>query len=502
MPIARKATRRIRTVLTLALAPALALTLALSTLTAFAAPTQAVTTLLQLSSDPYTNTTSQHATEVEPDTFSFGSTIVAAVQVGRFFSGGSSNIGFATSTNGGTTWTSGFLPSTTPFSTPAGAYARTSDPSVAFDARHNTWLISYLGLFPNGNTSEVDVVVSRSTDGGLTWGAPVVVNASGNFDDKNWTVCDDTATSPFYGHCYTEFDDNTRHDLILMSASTDGGLTWGAGLSTANNGHGLGGQPLVQPSGKVIVTINGFAGNGGSLIAFTSGNGGESWSNVTTITHINFAPIPGGIRAGTLNSAEIDGAGTVYVTWPDCRFEAKCVTNDLVISNSSDGVNWSPPARIPIDPIASGVDHFIPGLGVDKATSAGGAHLGLVYYFYPSANCTTNTCQLEVGFISSTNGGATWSTRQVLAGPMSLTWMANTNQGLMVGDYMSTSFSGGVAFPALVSANAPSGGVFDEALFTVTGGVAVTGGSASAQGNAVVVSPNAAPAYTPSATNQ
>jgi hypothetical protein len=67
-----------------------------STILAFASAT-----LLQLSSDPFTNSTSQHKTEVEPDTFASGKTIVSAFQVGRFFNGGASNIGFATSTNGG-----------------------------------------------------------------------------------------------------------------------------------------------------------------------------------------------------------------------------------------------------------------------------------------------------------------------------------------------------------------------------------------------------------------
>src|SRR5438067_1427448 len=133
--------------------------------------------LLRISTDPYTNPTSQHQTEVEPDTFAAGSTIVSAFQVGRFFNGGASNIGFATSTNGGASWTAGFLPGTTPFSTPPNSlYARASDPAVAFDAKHGVWLISFLGLFPNGNTSQVDVLVSRSTDG-LTWSPPVVVNA-------------------------------------------------------------------------------------------------------------------------------------------------------------------------------------------------------------------------------------------------------------------------------------------------------------------------------------
>src|SRR5256886_12559516 len=101
---------------------------------------------LQLSSDPYTNTTSQHQTEVEPDSYSNGSTIVTAIQVGRFTDGGASNIGWATSTDSGTTWKNGFLPSTTTFATAAGQYDRVSDPSVAYDAAHKLWMISSLAI--------------------------------------------------------------------------------------------------------------------------------------------------------------------------------------------------------------------------------------------------------------------------------------------------------------------------------------------------------------------
>src|SRR5258708_9067178 len=86
--------------------------------------------LLQLSTDPFTNPDSQHKTEVEPDTLAFGNTIVSAFQVGRFFNGGASDIGFATSTNGGKTFTSGFLPGTTVNSTPPGPYLRSTDASV------------------------------------------------------------------------------------------------------------------------------------------------------------------------------------------------------------------------------------------------------------------------------------------------------------------------------------------------------------------------------------
>ena len=43
-----------------------------------AAPGLAAVPLTRVSTDPYTNAASQHQTEVEPDTFSFGSTIISA----------------------------------------------------------------------------------------------------------------------------------------------------------------------------------------------------------------------------------------------------------------------------------------------------------------------------------------------------------------------------------------------------------------------------------------
>jgi BNR repeat protein len=468
---------------------------ALALALALAAPAFASATLLRLSTDPYTNSDSQHATEVEPDSLSAGATIVSAFQVGRFFNGGASNIGFATSTDGGASFTHGFLPGTTVNATPAGPYARASDASVAFDAKHGVWLISYLGIVsPSG---PVDVVVSRSTDGGLTWGSPVVVNASGHFNDKNWTVCDNTTSSPFYGTCYTEYDDNTLGDLIQMSASTDGGLTWGAGQATANESHGLGGQPLVQPNGNVIVPIVGFNGGRGGgnflMLAFTSSDGGASWGKTRMVARISFHNPNGGIRADIpLPSGELDNSGKAYLVWSDCHFEPNCSASDLVLSASVDGQHWSPLTRIPVDPRGSGVDHFIPGLAVDRSTSGSTAHLALTYYYYPNANCTSTTCQLDVGFTTSTDSGATWAAPTQLAGPMSLGWLPNTTQGTMVGDYISTSFSGGLAFPTFAVAFAPTGGVFDEAIYTISGGLSVSAGSIAASDTT-----NAATSVTP-----
>ena len=207
--------------------------------------------------------------------------------MGRVFDGGASDIGFATSTNGGSSFTNGLLPGTTSFSTPTGIYARASDASVAFDAKHGVWLISFLGLFPNG-TNSVDVLVSRSTDGDCTWSNPIVVNNDGHSNDKNWTVCDNTSTSPFFGHCYTEFDDNTLGDRVQMSTSTNGGSNWGPAQMTGNKAFGIGGQPLVQPNGTVIVPINGFTRFNFTINAFVSKNGGASWGPTHRIAVVDF----------------------------------------------------------------------------------------------------------------------------------------------------------------------------------------------------------------------
>jgi hypothetical protein len=438
--------------------------------------------IVQLSTDPYTNTTSQHQTEVEPDTFASGSTIVSAFQVGRFTDGGSSNIGFATSTNSGSSWTNGFLPGITKIVNPANPYDRVSDPAVAFDARHNVWIISSLAITTSGGSVlGAAVIVNRSTDGGLTWGNPVVVHAASGGEnlDKNWSVCDDTASSPFFGNCYTEWDNNGSGNLIHMSTSTDGGLTWGSQKNTANSATGLGGQPLVQPNGTVIVPINNA--NETAVLAFISTNGGGSWSSTVTVTAVRAHVEAGGLRSGPLPTAEIDGAGKVYVVWSDCRFESGCRANDLVMSTSTNGTTWTAVVRIPANTVGSGVDHFIPGLAVDKGTSGSTAHLVAAFYYYPVSNCGSS-CQLNVGFSSSVNGGASWTTTTNITGPMTLSWLPTTTQGRMVGDYISTSFAGttGTAFPVFANASVPTGGTTcgnagvtcHEAAFTVTSGLA------------------------------
>jgi hypothetical protein len=372
--------------------------------------------------------------------------------------------GFAITHDSGATWRSGLLPGLTTFQG-GGTNSAVSDTVPIFDAAHGVWMISSLTIASSVSTQ---VVVSRSSDGGASWGNPVIIAQSADLD-KDWITCDNTATSPQYGHCYMEWDDNGNSNLMHMSTSSDGGQTWSAGVAVAG-ANGLGGQPLVQPSGKVIVP---FLANAPVIQSFSSSDGGATWGNVVQVAAVSDHTVAGGLRSDALPSAQEDAVGNVYVIWQDCRFRASCASNDLVMSTSTDGATWTSPARIPIDPTTSGADHFIPGLGIDSATAAGTAHLGLTYYYYPQANCTAATCALYAGFISSLDGGGTWSAATPLAGPMSLSWLPNTASGRMVADYIATSFASGKAYGFFAAAKANSSMTFNEAIYTTASGLDV-----------------------------
>src|SRR4051794_33315022 len=244
-----------------------ALTAALTLATAAQAATKSI------SMDPFTqatcraSTTTNHQTEVEPDTFASGATIVSAFQVGRIYDGGACAIGFATSANNGASWTTGLLPGITKYAG-GGPNDRATDASVAYDAAHGVWLVSSLTLLESGGVHGNAVVTSRSPDG-VSWGAPFTTATGGDLD-KNWIVCDNTPTSRFYGHCYTQSDDHGAGNRLEMSTSTDGGQHWSA--PATNNTGVIGGQPVVRPDGTVIVPI--ANANETAIGAFDSTNGG------------------------------------------------------------------------------------------------------------------------------------------------------------------------------------------------------------------------------------
>jgi hypothetical protein len=283
--------------------------------------------LTEVSRDGCASPLSYHASQVEPMIASHGQMLVATFQVGRVYDGGSCDIGWSTSMDGGRTWQTGLLPLTIfggQATTDAGPLERASDPAVAYDAQDGVWLIDTLGLSGDANT--VGLFVNRSTDG-LNWGPPITTHV-GDFPDKNWITCDNWPNSAGYGNCYQEWDDGAAR--IKMQTSTDGGLTWSPPANTGNSAQGIGGVPLVQPPppnappgtvcGRVVVPI---ATTGVSW--FTSSDCGATWSATTLILPNMTAEhaVAGGFRTSLLPASAIDGAGAIYAVWQTRSFRTQ-----------------------------------------------------------------------------------------------------------------------------------------------------------------------------------
>ncbi|MDX6486283.1 MAG: hypothetical protein QOF43_1436 [Gaiellaceae bacterium] len=411
----------------------------------------------RLSVDPYSNSDSQHETAVEPDSFSFGSAVVAAFQVGRRADGASSNIGTAVSNDAGRTWQRSFLPGTTVNATPAGTQTGASDPSVAYDALHGVWLVSTLTI----ERTFSHVYVARSTDG-KSWSAPIDA-AGGVILDKEWIACDNGTTSPFRGRCYLEYTDDQKN-ITVSQSSTDGGLTWSPAVRAGSVLVGT--QPVVRPDGTLVVVAGDYRNEEaltGSMVALRSTDGGATFTRITVsdLQSANDDPL----RAIALPSLDVDSAGTIYAVWHDCRFRPACARNDMVLSTSSDGLTWTPPSRIPLAPVSSSKSFFIPGIAVDPLHPG---RLALVHAYFQTAPCRLTTCLLGMGVAQSRDGGRTWSTQRLDAQPIAMASLPRAEGGRMVGDYFSISFAGDRVVPVFALAATPLRGRFREGIFAAS----------------------------------
>lgn len=442
--------------------------------------------LVPISTDPYTNSGAQHATEDDPGIASAGPTVVAAFQQGLFGAeagaGGAVGIGFATSRDSGHSWVHGSLPGVGPGSGYSGAVF----PAVAYDRAHRVWLVTFVAAVanptdPTAPPVESKVLVSRSLDGGRSWSAPATITAAGSpidFADTS-LACDTYPLSRYYGSCYAGF---WRHNnaggskVIRVAATTDGGVTWGRPQGSADDAAGIRSVPLVRPDGTVVVVFtNWLPGQPSTQVrAFTSTDGGTNWSASRLVAPITAAPDPGVALTGTtLVSATVDGTGTLYAVWQDCRFRPTCTGNDLVLAESRNGAAWGP-----VRSVTRGTgDDAYPALGADPLSGGRSARLAVTYYTYPHPGCTRATCTLQVRFVSSTDRGATWSTPTRLAGPVPVSWLAagpgpdGSDQGWVITTYLTTTIlPSGNALTAFPAATRPTDSTLHQGMYAVRGG--------------------------------
>jgi len=390
-----------------------------------------------------TNGPGEHETIAEPGAASNGSTVVGAFQVARNRDGGAARIGFTTSTDAGTTWRSGLLPT--------GGWPVASDPVVAWDAVHRRWLVGALGL----SGTEEALTITPSADG-LAWGAPVsAVRASRAEEavplDKEWLACDNGAASPFAGRCYlaaTVHTDTPRAELALWS-STDAGATWTAG-AVQKLGYFV--QTAIRPNGTLVLVW--MVGDTRTVVASRSSDGGATFSAPVEIARLNAGPRVRGLRAPSLPSVATSSAGELVAVWSDC-VQSGCEARSILLTRSPDGVTWSEPTPLPLGP----GDHVLPSVAVEP----GSGRLALADYTSPPLAC----CDL-VAQVASSVDGTSWQVRRASVRPMKPSWLALTEGGAFLGDYVATVFARGRALSLVPLAVPPlKSGARRQALFAV-----------------------------------
>ena len=403
----------------------------------------------RLSRDPYTTADAQHETQVEPDSLTVGRTTVAAFQVGRRFDGAATNIGWATTTDDAGSWRSGQLPGLTVASRPPGPNARASDPVVAYDAAHGTWLISTLAL--EGTTTRL--TINRSADG-LNWSSALVAleerRASGISFDKNWAACDNTASSPFYGRCYLVYTHSADRDMLAVTTSDDGGVTWSAPVDLGARA-GVGVFPAIRPSGEVVVVYLWQLG-GFSMASSRSTDGGVTWAPPVRIADVSGRCRIPGFRAFPLPAAEVAPDGRVWATWHDCT-PAGSAENTVFVSTTSDGVSWTSPTAV-----TRGRNAILPALGIDATGRVAIAYMR----WRPSG--------MDVELVESTGQPSGFGAPRLLsAQSMPLRWMPDTESGRMLGDYISVHYARGGPLVVWALAGEPVRSRFRQAIYATLG---------------------------------
>lgn len=384
--------------------------------------------------------------------------LVAAWQQDRLSDGGARGLATAVSVDGGATWST---PQASPFTQCAGGvYARASDPWVAVSGT----AVLQIGIAFSGAALAVGarsaVLVSRSTDGGATWGPAVaLVDDDGNrfFNDKESLTID--STDPRYVYAVWDRLDSSEHGVTLLARSTDGGASWSPALPIYDPGAGrqtIGNVAVTTPEGVVHVfftELGPAAGNPavieGNLAVVRSTDRGVTWSAPTRIAQLlavgtrvpsqTSIVVRAGEVLGAFAASPVDG--TLYAAWQDSRF-ASGARDAIVLARSTDGGStWNAPVTVNAN---TAVPAFTPTLAVLP-----GGLVGVTYYDFRQAG--TPTFQPTDFWLAVSRDGTTWRETR-LAGNFDLLDAPNAN-GLFVGDYQGLSGDGSTFVASYVRTN-------------------------------------------------
>ncbi len=341
--------------------------------------------------------------------------------------------GMYASTNGGLNWYGTDLMPNMPSST--------SDPAPAID-KNGTFVFTTLNT-----VGTAFMIGSYSTNYGVNWSVPYTIYGSSS--DKNLSASDDSPSSPYYGRSYTVWTKWSSPYPVMISYTTNGGVSWST-AAQINNPSVLsqGADVVTGPNGEVYVCWSKQSSVSTGVGFAKSTNGGVTWTVNETAFTVN------GMRSNSFNGwglrvndfpriyTDKSGGprnGWIYIVDCEKNYAPAGTDEDVILHRSTDGgTTWSSGIRVNQDALNNGKVQWFPAVCVD-----GSGGVNVVYYDnrnYPSYG---DSCETYVS--RSIDGGTTWTDIKV----SDHRWKPapEPGAGTYGGDYIGIAAAGGKVWP-------------------------------------------------------
>jgi hypothetical protein len=250
-------------------------------------------------------------------------------------------------------------------------------PDVAFDSTGNIYVVWHdyrAWADDNAYTSPIDIYLDKSMDGGATWGTDVKVTSGTGY--YPWSFQPYIAVNQKTGHIDISYTDYNRYwpegdyGDVYVSRSVDGGASFGAKVKVDDTGdtteQGFSSIAVDPLSGGVFVAFYDLRGGDRDIYVAKSTDDGQIFgtnvraNDVTT----NDQEEP---------TVRVDGLGNVFVVWKDWRDDSDPTTapylNDIYLARSTDGAaTFGPSVRVTDEYMNADYGYnFPPRLAVDPS---------------------------------------------------------------------------------------------------------------------------------------
>jgi hypothetical protein len=317
--------------------------------------------------------------------------------------------GYGISTDGGNTFAQKQPPN------PANG-ENEGDGVVTFGQNNDVYYATLAAVDTPDHNGKSIIGVAKSTDGGVTFSAPVDASTSfaneTDVQDKEWVAVDQNPGSPNKGNVYVSWTDFTslngasNGSFILFARSTDGGATFEApqAVSPQDKSQSVQGSvPVVAPNGDLYVAFSDSHSAIGGIGIRKSTDGGKTFSaEVRIVRFIGPRTMTGGggVRTNNFPSIKVDNNGTLHVVYASWTTSALDRGDIFYVRSIDGGATFSVPTKLNDD--STTTTQFLPAMGIASDGSLG-------VKWWDRRDDVRNDSLTGVYMTISHDGGMTWS---------------------------------------------------------------------------------------------